>query len=173
MSKVNLADGYYRVPLSAPAALNLAVVLPSSRRCPLLALPLVLPMGWRDSPPYFCMVTETIADQTNNGSRPHVSEHSQEPAAAALDIPAFDQPFFSPLPPHLLAQRPLQYTDVYIDDFMLLCQLRSPAMALRRRLFHHIDTAFRPNTIEDLSRDPPRKTAISQKKLEAPVGMAC
>ena len=32
---------------------------------PLIAVPMVLPMGWMESPPTFCMVTETIADLAN------------------------------------------------------------------------------------------------------------
>ena len=32
---------------------------------PLIALPLVLPMGWKNSPPIFSTATETIADLTN------------------------------------------------------------------------------------------------------------
>jgi len=51
--KIDLSDGYYRVPLNARGALQLAVAMPSSRRRPLLAIPTVLPMGWLESPPYF------------------------------------------------------------------------------------------------------------------------
>ena len=32
---------------------------------PLIAVPMVLPMGWMESPPTFCTVTETIADLAN------------------------------------------------------------------------------------------------------------
>ena len=66
LSKVDLSDGFYRVKLNDSAIAKLAVALP---RFPgedqLIALPLVLPMGWVESPPYFCAVTETVADLVN------------------------------------------------------------------------------------------------------------
>jgi hypothetical protein len=44
--------------------LNLAVEAPTTLpdKDPLIAVPMVLPMSWMESPPAFCMVTETIAD---------------------------------------------------------------------------------------------------------------
>jgi hypothetical protein len=67
MAKVDLADGYYRVLISPTTALSLAVTLPSDipNAGPLIAIPLVLPLGWSESPPYFCAVTETITDMVN------------------------------------------------------------------------------------------------------------
>jgi hypothetical protein len=66
MAKIDLADGYYRVPLSPTAALELAVLLPPvAGSPPLIGIPLSLPMGWGHSPPYFCAFTETGADVTN------------------------------------------------------------------------------------------------------------
>ena len=63
LAKVDLSDGFYRVALNDSAIAKLAVALPQfpgEER--LLALPLVLPMGWVESPPFFCAVTETVAD---------------------------------------------------------------------------------------------------------------
>jgi hypothetical protein len=66
MAKLDLSDGYYRIPLSAHAALELAVILPPDKNSgPLLGVPLSLPMGWSLSPPYFCLFTETVADLAN------------------------------------------------------------------------------------------------------------
>lgn len=56
----------YCVPLSANAALQLAVCLPANGlQEPVLGIPLTLPMGWSLSPPFFCTYTETCADMTN------------------------------------------------------------------------------------------------------------
>ena len=45
---------------------KLGVVFPTAPgQEPLVALPLVLPMGWKNSPPIFSTVTETIADMAN------------------------------------------------------------------------------------------------------------
>jgi hypothetical protein len=51
LAKIDLADGYYRVPLSPEAALELAVLLPGDAHSePLVGIPLSLPMGWGHSP---------------------------------------------------------------------------------------------------------------------------
>ena len=66
MLKFDLSDGYYRIPLSPEAALELAVIIPgTSPSTSLIAVPLSLPMGWAQSPPYFCAYTETAADLIN------------------------------------------------------------------------------------------------------------
>ena len=67
LSKVDLSDGFYRISLNDSAIAKLAVALPQfPGEEQLLALPLVLPMGWSESPPYFCAATETVADLANN-----------------------------------------------------------------------------------------------------------
>jgi hypothetical protein len=91
MAKIDLADGYYRVPLSAQAALTLAVILPDDLNSgPLLGIPLSLPMGWKESPPYFCAFTETCADLANNS--PGNSNH---PFAIPTTPPSAMKPFAS------------------------------------------------------------------------------
>jgi hypothetical protein len=66
MNKVDISDGFYRVWLAAESAPKLAVVLPCRPgEEPLIAIPLTLPMGWIESPPAFCAVTETVADVAN------------------------------------------------------------------------------------------------------------
>jgi hypothetical protein len=64
--KVDIADGFYRIWFNLHDILKLAVSLPQLQGEELLlALPLVLPMGWTKSPPYFCAATETVANITN------------------------------------------------------------------------------------------------------------
>ena len=68
LSKYNLADAFMRVGLSPSMILKLAVAVPTTLagKDPLIAVPMVLlPMGWIESSPAFCTVTETIADQAN------------------------------------------------------------------------------------------------------------
>jgi hypothetical protein len=66
MNKIDVSDGFYCVWLAANSAPKLAVVLPSRPgEEPLIAIPLMLPMGWVESPPAFCAVTETVADIAN------------------------------------------------------------------------------------------------------------
>ena len=109
LSKVDLSDGFYRIQLNSSAIAKLAVALP---RFPneeqLLALPLVLPMGWVESPPFFCAATETVADLVNQWPAhiyppPHPLEvAAQTPPAdelpsVALTLPSASAP--SPPPP--------------------------------------------------------------------------
>ena len=67
LSKYDLADAFMRVGLSPSMILKLAVAVPTTSpdEDPLIAVPMVLPMGWMESPPTFCTVTETIADLAN------------------------------------------------------------------------------------------------------------
>ena len=52
LSKIDIADGFYRVWLQLADIVKLGVALPTSYGQPLLvAFPLALPMGWVESPP--------------------------------------------------------------------------------------------------------------------------
>ncbi len=83
MCKIDLSDGYYRVPLSSDASLQLAVILPQDQtRHNLIAIPLSLPMGWKESPPYFCAFTKTISDSANNNLATLVHQYPEHPLLA-------------------------------------------------------------------------------------------
>ena len=66
MIKVDIADGFYRLFVAASTTAALGVVFPHHPdEEPLIAFPLVLPMGWVGSPPFFCALTETSTDLAN------------------------------------------------------------------------------------------------------------
>jgi hypothetical protein len=66
ISKVDIADGFYRVWLLPSDIPTLGVTLPTTNgEEPMIGFPLALPMGWVNSPPYFTAATETIADLAN------------------------------------------------------------------------------------------------------------
>ena len=66
LMKLDIADGFYRMDLNIDDIPKLGVVfLTKPGDEPLVALPLVLPMGWTNSPPIFSTATETIADIAN------------------------------------------------------------------------------------------------------------
>ena len=70
MMKVDIADGFYRVGLAPEDVPSLGVCLPAGPDGKtLVAFTLVLPMGWVESPPQFCAVTETVADPANTALR--------------------------------------------------------------------------------------------------------
>jgi hypothetical protein len=116
MLKVDLSDGFYRVWLRPSDVPVLGVALPSlPDEEPLVAFPLILPMGWCESPPYFCCaLTETVADLTNDrtslpiGTRPRtlwrISLPPSLPPCLDTPLPPF-RPRFA-VPPHLPPQSP-------------------------------------------------------------------
>ena len=81
MLKCDLADGYYRLGLIINDIPKLAVAFPSKSSDPLVALPLVLPMGWKNSSPAFCAATETVADLANSDIKNNI-----QPPPHHLDI---------------------------------------------------------------------------------------
>ena len=68
VSKIDLADGYMRVPLSTPAMSQLAFLVPPHPTDDeqIIEFHLSLPMGFGPSCPYFASVTETVVDICNN-----------------------------------------------------------------------------------------------------------
>jgi hypothetical protein len=94
--KIDISDGFYRVQVRAEYIPKLGVSFPSlPNQEPVVAFPLALPMGWTESPPYFCAVTETIADVANERIL-----KGRSPASHHLDRTANTKP---PTPkPHLL-----------------------------------------------------------------------
>jgi hypothetical protein len=55
MIKLDISDGFYRISLKIDDILKLGVVFPTlPGDKPLITFPLVLPMGWTNSPPVFC-----------------------------------------------------------------------------------------------------------------------
>ena len=127
-------------------------------------------MGWTESPPAFCTVTETIADVTNHRLHrqrqfgPHHLEPLADATPSSPSLPApFPFPASLPPPNPLLSyfQRPVSAIDVFVDDFLAVAQ-PSTATRTRRTLMHTIDSVFRPLS----SSDPIHRTEpISLSKL--------
>ena len=89
MLKVDLSDGFYRVQLKPEDVPRLGVALPTAKgEEPRVALPLVLPMGWTESPPQFCTATETITDLANL----FTTAHPLDPPVHHLETAAGSQP---------------------------------------------------------------------------------
>jgi hypothetical protein len=168
LAKFDLSDGYYRVPLSPEAALELAVILPPlENHPPLVGIPLMLPMGWKLSPPYFCAFTETAADIAN------AALHTQTPLPPQHALEALSQLNSAPIIiPNLRAtsapdaihqwKTPIAYTDVYMDDFIGISQPATAGQTLRAILWG-IHSVFRgtPHPVDT----PTRKQVISASKL--------
>jgi hypothetical protein len=172
---------------------KLGVIIPSTIDGePLIAFPLVLPMGWKNSPPYFCAFTETVADVTNERIRCHqqpprhrmdrVAESQPEPDTSAQvtvlpDAQATRQsntavpaPISPPIDPragpsthqHLNRQQPFGKFDIYVDDFLATAQGKARRRNRLRRILFH--------TLDEVLRpkdqdDCDAQEPISLKKL--------
>jgi hypothetical protein len=136
MSKLDIADGFYRIPLRVEDIPKLGVVFP---KCPgeeqLVAFPLTLPMGWVHLPPFFTAATETGANLANasinycNTAPPHRLEAMAETAPQPFPVSAIPQATISACtdvparrPPTIMLQQPVATHDVSVDDFILLIQ---------------------------------------------------
>ena len=190
MLKIDLSDGFYRVRLRAEDIPTLGVAFPvGPGEEPLVALPLTLPMGWTESPPYFCSATETLADLINLHASPSWDppRHPLEPAAGTqppmdgrhritAPTPTFSPPPRLPVLPQLPPpqqhhhRRPLAYGDVFVDDEILLAQgTPSQLQRFKRQALHLNDRIFRAN--DDHDNPTVRKEPISESKLRK--GDAC
>jgi hypothetical protein len=178
--KLDISDGFYRIALNVNDIPKLGVTFPTAPgKDPLVAFPLVLPMGWKNSPPVFSTATESIANLVNLRLRrlaPPLPHHLDDLAKSiALPDPApplrgsFDQVPGNPslpAPSTLLA-----YTDVHVDEFIADAQWSHDGSSeidnrqqVRRLLLHAVDNVFRPLLIKD---SPKRRKPISLKKLHA------
>jgi hypothetical protein len=129
-------------------------------------------MGWKNSPPFFCAITETVADVTNERIHRHhrPPQHRMDRIA---DTPPEITEFRStdtglvvnrsgvtavPTPPPLdptsipstYPNRPVGQFDIYVDDFLGLAQGGARTRnRLRRVLFHTLDEVLRPKDAAD------------------------
>ena len=179
MIKLDIADGFYRIALSPKDIPKLGVVFPTRNSSEkLVALPLVLPMGWKNSPPIFSSATETIADIANtnlNNPLYQPNTHPLSTLASAQDsmmlphkttptLPADALPIPTARDPCLPSQpSAAAYIDVYVDDFLALAQRPHNKERVRNTLLHAVDSVFRPSDFRD---NYDRRQPVSIKKLQ-------
>ena len=174
MAKIDVADGFYRVWVQIAHVAKLGVVLPSAPGAtPLIAFPLALPMGWVESPPYFCVLTESACDRANAmlqaRHEPRLNRTHRLEAVAATP-PADEAPIVRNKqrglvrPPPLLGngRPPVAQVDVYVDDFFLLGQTQRQRQKVMRATLSAIDEVLRPLSLSD---PPHRKEPASTKKM--------
>ena len=138
---------------------------------------MTLPMGWKESPPYFSMATEMVADLANEAIRlnatpqPHQLETTSEshgepeaqpnkasPSMAAPSLP-------TPIGPsqHGLFKKPIACWDVHVDDFIGLAQgNRWRQRKTKRLLLHSLDSVFQGL---ESTNNPHRQEPASVKKM--------
>ena len=67
LCKFDIKDGFYRMFLNAHDCPRLGIILPRYEgETQLIAIPMSCTMGWVQSPPSFCAMSETVADLSNS-----------------------------------------------------------------------------------------------------------
>jgi hypothetical protein len=136
---------------------KLAVAIPDLFDVSVLAIPLVLSMGWTESPPYFCAVAETIADIANQCLRQVWNPPPHRLDAVASTAPAEDSFSLPTRPPKLTTlcpdparrsvdwlRRRLAKYEIFVDDFIGCSQgTAKQRINDRRVLLHTLDEVFR------------------------------
>jgi hypothetical protein len=166
MSKIEIADGFYRIWVRAVDVPKLGVLFPSRPGDDtLVGSPLTMTMGWKESPKIFTTPTETIADLANQqlveGSvQPeHCLEAASEQKPLQAELP-FSKPKVNLLGTAPLHQRlhttcahyhpPVGLWDIYVDDFLGLVQgNKHQRRQVKRALLHDIDSVMRPLDADD------------------------
>ena len=179
LSKIDIADGFYRVWLQWADIPKLGVALPTAPgQPPLVAFPLALPMGWVESPPYFTTLSETACDFANMSlcASDILPAHSMvrclegiastpPPERTAL-VKSNAEATRPAAPRH--GGPPTAAVDVYVDDFLLMAQTRHQQQRVLRASLYAIDQVFRPLEKGDSNN---RKEPASVKKMRQ--GDAC
>jgi hypothetical protein len=157
-SKIDLADGYWRMIVEEESCWNFAYVFPGPPGAPVqLMNSRALQMGWNESPAYFCAATETTRDVAQSwiDGNKELPKHGMEPLT-------------NPTTPPRVQTSPgneYQILSVYVDDFILAnVQNRKGTLLTKsiRAMLHAIHNMFPAPTAEDPkgTKDP-----ISEKKL--------
>ena len=160
-SKLDIKDGFWRVAVSDDAAWNFCYAMPQTEENDTnldninIVVPNSLQMGWCESPPFFCAVTETARDVmeqllTQTNLPPHKFEHimlSNTEAHTRLTA----------------AAACVNLLEVFVDDFMAVTNDRNTSHLehFSRAMLHGVHSVFPPPEISKHKGEDP----ISQKKL--------
>ena len=133
LSKFDIKDGFYRLFLAANDCPRLSIILPLyPEEEQLVAIPLACTMGWTQSPPSFCTMSETVTDLTNARLRtkpalPVPSHRLSSLAASHDDVASWarvrePQTAGSRHLSNTAYKLPITHAGVFVDDFILLGQ---------------------------------------------------
>jgi len=157
-SKLDISDGFWRLIVKGDDCYNFAYVLPQGPGEPTrIVVPSAVQMGWVESPPYFCAVTETARDLTEF--------HLQHNTALPAD-PIEKQMDVQHVPFRARADTPSRCLQVYVDDFCLAATQSKDGKhipTISRAGIHSIHAVFPP---PDVTGHANGKPPLSKKKLD-------
>ena len=160
-SKLDIKDGFWRVAVSDESAWNFCYAMPnsSSNKDDLDNIQIIVPnslqMGWCESPPFFCAVTETARDVME-----HLLLQEKLPHHKFEDIMMNKTENTTRL---VAAASCVNLLEVFVDDFMAITNNEQPyhLQHFSRAMLHGIHSVFPPPEISGHPGEDP----ISQKKL--------
>jgi hypothetical protein len=156
-SKLDISDGFWRLTVRLADSFNFAYVLPQPDGEPIrIVVPASLQMGWVESPPLFCTVTESARDLTQHllANKVPLPHHELEEQIKIQSVPSRAQ-----------TTTPSTLLQVYVDDF---CHAATESKdgthipMVRRASIHGIHSLF-PQP--DITGPSGGKDPISAKKL--------
>ena len=170
-AKLDIKDGFWRVKVNDADAWHFCYVLPTLTPTDSLddveiVIPNSLQMGWCESPPFFCAVTETARDIITSIVKRPLPPHPFETKMLPPTSP--DEPTRTLLPSEI-SQEICTLIEVYVDDFvgMTNSQQRAYLRQLSRAMLHGIHSLFPPPAVTGhCGADP-----VSEKKLEKKDGV--
>jgi hypothetical protein len=157
-SKLDLADGYWRMIVEQEQRWNFAYVMPGEPGDEvMIVVPSALQMGWNESPAYFCATTETVRDisQAWIDQKTELPDHPMEEYCAPT-TPARKQSSNG---------TNYQMSSVYVDDHIMAAVEDATGTLLHRTAratLHAIHNVFQTPAA---TGTPDAKDPISEKKL--------
>ena len=127
-------------------------------------------MGWVESPPQFCAVTETVADLANTALReqtPRLRTPHRLDQVSESTVPGLDSPIIGHLDINhnqvVKSKGSLAYIDIFVDDFLGITQgNKARREEVERSLLHLLNDVLRPLSPTDLIT---RQDPASLKKM--------
>jgi hypothetical protein len=156
-SKLDISNEFWCLIVHLADSFNFAYVLPQPDGEPIrIVVPSAVQMGWVESPPLFCLVTESARDLTQNlvANQVPLPHHELE-----------EQIKIQSVPPRARAKTPSTLPQVYVDDFCHAAMESKDGTHIpmvRRASIHGIHSFF-PQP--DITGHSDGKDPISAKKL--------
>lgn len=161
-SKYDVSDGFWRMVVAPGEEWNFAYVLPQEEGEPTrIVVPSSIQMGWKNSPGYFCSASETARDVAAefagfNGTMHDLPMHKME-HLIKRPTPDLNQPTKD-----ASSAIPWAAIEVFVDDFVAMCQDVPRLEHLTRSILHGVEQVF-PGP--DSTGHKGGKESISAKKV--------
>jgi hypothetical protein len=108
-SKLGISNGFWRLVMQEADSFNFAYVLPQQAGEPVsIVVPSAVQMGWVESPPLFCAVTESARDLT---------QHLVDNKVDLPPHPLKDKMSIQDVPMRTWTATPTKLLQVYVDNF--------------------------------------------------------